>query len=58
MIDILEGQIQLNAFRDFLGPAFQTQLEVNLVHLPNIVLWKILDLSIALVSCLNRLPSW
>ena len=29
VIDSLEGQIQLNAFRAFLGPAFQSQLEVS-----------------------------
>ena len=28
VIDTLEGQVQLNAFRNFLGTGLQTQLEV------------------------------
>lgn len=29
VIDTMEGQIQLDAFRDFLGPGLQIQLEVR-----------------------------
>lgn len=31
VIDTMEGQIQLNAFREFLGTGLQVQLEVSIV---------------------------